>query len=269
MLKDITIGKYYNRKSLIHNLDCRTKLASTILFIIAIFWVKNPIVYIPCFVYVLILYKLANIPISHMIKGLKGFAVLLVFTFIFQSSITAGREIFSIGFITFTYEGIFKAIRLMSRIILMVLSASLLSYTTTPSQMASGLEKSLSFMEKFKVPVHEMAMMVSIAFRFIPVFIEEVNIIMEAQTSRGVDFYSGSVFKRMSKVMPLVIPLFVSAISRSSDLALAMEARGYSSASERTKFRPLVYTKNDFIAYAVAIIISFIIILSRFFISAI
>ena len=263
MLRDITIGKYYNKASVIHQMDCRTKLAGTLLYIIALFFVENPIVYIPCLVYLLILYRLAAIPWSYILKGLRGFALLLLFTFVFQSLITDGRALFSIGIFTVSQEGLLKAVRLVSRIVLMVLMASLLAYTTTPTQMAAGLEKSLGFLEKIKVPVHEMAMMVSIAFRFIPVFIEEVNIIMDAQASRGVDFHSGSIFRRMGKVMPLVIPLFVSAIRRSADLAMAMEARGYSEASERTKYRPLRYTSKDRIAYVIAIVVFVLLILTR------
>lgn len=264
MLRDITIGKYYNQESVIHKLDCRTKLAGTLLFIIAIFLVNQPLIYVPCLVYVLILYRAARVPWEYMLKGLKGFVLLLIFTFIFRSIITEGQELFSIGIFTVTTEGLLKGASLTSRIILMVLMASLLAYTTTPTQMAAGLEKSLGFLERCKVPVHEMAMMVSIAFRFIPVFIEEVNIIMDAQASRGVDFHSGSVFRRMGKIMPLVIPLFVSAIRRSADLAMAMEARGYSDAANRTKYRPLVYSSADRTAYITIIVVFLVLAASRF-----
>ena len=166
MLRDITIGKYYNRASVIHQMDCRTKLAGTLLYIVALFFVKNPVVYIPCLLYLLLIYRLASIPWSYILKGLRGFALLLLFTFVFQSLITDGRALFSIGIFTVSQEGLLKAVRLVSRIILMVLMASLLAYTTTPTQMAAGLEKSLGFLEKAKVPVHEMAMMVSIAVNF-------------------------------------------------------------------------------------------------------
>ena len=260
MLRDITIGKYYNRTSVIHLLDCRTKLAGTLLYIIALFFVEDPAVYIPCLAYLLLLYRLAAVPWSYILKGLRGFALLLLFTFVFQSLITDGTPLFSMGIVTVSREGLLKAVRLVSRIILMVLMASLLAYTTTPTQMAAGLEKGLGFLEKVKVPVHEMAMMVSIAFRFIPVFIEEVNIIMDAQASRGVDFHSGNVFKRMGKVMPLVVPLFVSAIRRSADLAMAMEARGYTDACSRTRYRELVYTSKDRIAYLVILLMTAVVI---------
>ena len=256
MLRDITIGKYYNRTSVIHLLDCRTKLAGTLLYIIALFFVEDPAVYIPCLAYLLLLYRLAAVPWSYILKGLRGFALLLLFTFVFQSLITDGTPLFSMGIVTVSREGLLKAVRLVSRIILMVLMASLLAYTTTPTQMAAGLEKGLGFLEKVKVPVHEMATMVSIAFRFIPVFIEEVNIIMDAQASRGVDFHSGNVFKRMGKVMPLVVPLFVSAIRRSADLAMAMEARGYTDAGSRTRYRELAYTSKDRAAYLVILVMT-------------
>lgn len=220
MLRDITIGKYYNRTSVIHLLDCRTKLAGTLLYIIALFFVEDPAVYIPCLAYLLLLYRLAAVPWSYILKGLRGFALLLLFTFVFQSLITDGTPLFSMGIVTVSREGLLKAVRLVSRIILMV----------------------------------------SIAFRFIPVFIEEVNIIMDAQASRGVDFHSGNVFKRMGKVMPLVVPLFVSAIRRSADLAMAMEARGYTDAGSRTRYRELVYTSKDRIAYLVILLMTAVVI---------
>lgn len=253
MLRNVTIGKYYNCDSMIHQMDCRVKLIGTLTYIISLFFVKNPVIFIPCLVYLLAIYTLARVPWKYMVRGLKGFALLLVFTFIFQSLMGNGRELVSIGVFTITENGILKAIRLVARIILMVLMASLLAYTTTPTQMAVGMEKGLGFLEKFHIPIHEMAMMISIAFRFIPVFIEEVNIIMDAQASRGVDFHSGNIFRRMSKMMPLVIPLFVSAIRRSADLAMAMEARGYTSADNRTRYRELTYTVKDKIAYVVSI----------------
>ena len=220
MLRDITIGKYYNKTSVIHLLDCRTKLAGTLLYIIALSFVEDPAVYIPCLAYLLLLYRLAAVPWSYILKGLRGFALLLVFTFVFQSLITDGTPLFSMGIVTVSREGLLKAVRLVSRIILMV----------------------------------------SIAFRFIPVFIEEVNIIMDAQASRGVDFHSGNVFKRMGKVMPLVVPLFVSAIRRSADLAMAMEARGYTDAGSRTRYRELVYTSKDRIAYLVILLMTAVVI---------
>lgn len=176
--------------------------------------------YIPCLAYLLLLYRLAAVPWSYILKGLRGFALLLLFTFVFQSLITDGTPLFSMGIVTVSREGLLKAVRLVSRIILMV----------------------------------------SIAFRFIPVFIEEVNIIMDAQASRGVDFHSGNVFKRMGKVMPLVVPLFVSAIRRSADLAMAMEARGYTDAGSRTRYRELVYTSKDRIAYLVILLMTAVVI---------
>ena len=152
MLRDITIGKYYNRTSVIHLLDCRTKLAGTLLYIIALFFVEDPAVYIPCLAYLLLLYRLAAVPWSYILKGLRGFALLLLFTFVFQSLITDGTPLFSMGIVTVSREGLLKAVRLVSRIVLMVLMASLLAYTTTPTQMAAGLEKSLGFLEKIKIP---------------------------------------------------------------------------------------------------------------------
>lgn len=256
MIRDITIGKYYNGDSILHQMDCRVKMAGALTYIVALFFVKNPLVYIPCLVYVLGLYALSHVPLRYMGKGLRGFLLLLFFTFLFQSTMGNGRELLTVGVVTITEEGVLRGIRLVARIILMVFMASLLSYTTTPMQMAMGLEKSLGFLRKARVPIHEMAMMVSIAFRFIPVFIEEVNIIMDAQASRGVDFHAGNPFKRMGKMMPLVIPLFVSAIRRSAELAMAMEARGYTDADNRTRYRELVYTARDKIGYAVSLTVA-------------
>lgn len=255
MIRDITIGKYYVSDSLIHRLDPRVKLSGVLLLVISLFFVKNPLFFVPAFIVVFMLYRLATVPLGYMIKGLRAFVVLLLFTFIFRSFFTEGTVILHVGKnLTMTQEGVQKSIQLMSRIIIMVMTASLLTYTATANELAAGMEKGLSFLEKVKIPVHEMAMMISIALRFIPIMIEETNVIMDAQASRGVDFTEGNVFSRMGKVFPIVIPMFMGAFRRSADLAMAMESRGYRDARHRSRLKPLEYTKTDRKAYVLLVV---------------
>lgn len=251
MIRDITIGQYYSSNSRIHDLDPRTKLMGTLVYIIVLFVVRNPVWYLMCLAVLLVLYKMAQVPYSYLLKGLKGIIILLVFTFFFRMICTPGNEIAKVWFFSITEEGIYKAIKMTSRIALMITGAALLSYTTTPRKMADGLEKSFRFLEKIKIPVQEMAVIVMIAFRFIPIMIEELNDLMDAQAARGVEFEHCSVVKKCKNVFSLLFPLFLNTVRRAADLAMAMEARGYSGERETTKMYPLVYKKIDKIAYII------------------
>lgn len=249
MVRDITIGQYYANTSVIHALDPRTKLMGVLVYVAALFLVKNPVLYLVFMGLVLILYRIAKVPFSFLLKGLKGIIVLLIFTFLFRLISTPGTEVAQIWIFHITRQGIVKAISLTFRIALMIVGASLLSYTTTPKEMADGLEKSCAFLEKVHIPVHEMAVIVMIAFRFIPIMLEEMNVLMDAQAARGVEFEKCSVFQKCKNVFTLLMPLFLSTVRRSSDLAMAMEARGYSGEKRISKMYPLVYERNDRIAY--------------------
>lgn len=249
MIRDITIGRYYEGESVIHKLDPRTKLLAVLFYIIILFVIRNPWMYIGSLAAVLILYRLAKVPVSYFGRGLKGIAVLLVFTFLFRLMLTPGAVLFEWGFIQITREGIVKAVSMTARIALMISGASLLSYTSTPKSLADGLEKSFSFLEMIKIPIHEMAMIVMIAFRFIPIMIEELNVLMDAQAARGARFEEGRFFERCRNMCHLLMPLFLSTVRKASDLAMAMEARGYTGQRQSAKMYPLVYKKIDKIAY--------------------
>lgn len=249
MIRDITIGQYYASESPVHRLDPRTKLFGVFVYIVILFLIKNPWWYLFCLVLLLTAYKAAKVPLAYLLKGIKGIAILLIFTFVFRMLATPGNVIWQFHFLSVTQEGVLKAIQMTARIALMIVGASLLSYTTTPKSMADGLEKSLSFLEKIHVPIHDMAIIVMIAFRFIPIIIEELNTLMDAQAARGAKFEEGNVFQKCRGVMTLLLPLFLSTVRRSSDLAMAMEARGYTGESETSKMNPLIYSSHDRLAY--------------------
>lgn len=249
MIRDITIGQYYAKESVIHGLDPRTKLAGTLVYIVALFLVHNPWWYLLCLACVAAVYKMAHIPFSYLLKGLRGILILLIFTMLFRMIITPGMVVFQAGIFEVTREGIIKGISLSARIALMIVGASLLSYTSTPRELADGLERAFAFLEKVKIPIHEMAVIVMIAFRFIPIMIEEMNALMDAQAARGVEFEKCSVLKKCKNVFSLLVPLFLSTVRRASDLAMAMEARGYNGERAGSRMYPLVYSKNDRIAY--------------------
>lgn len=249
MIRDITIGQYYAQDSPIHKLDSRTKLMGVLIYIVALFLVKNPWWYLLLFTVILALYHFARVPYGYLLRGLKGIIILLMFTFIFRLISTPGTPVAQLWIFTITEEGIIKAVSLTVRIALMIIGASLLSYTSTPRELADGLEKAFGFLEKVHVPIHDMAVIVMIAFRFIPIIIEETNVLMDAQASRGVEFEKCSVWKKCRNIFSLLLPLFLSAIRRSSDLAMAMEARGYSGEGETSRMYPLRYHSGDRAAY--------------------
>lgn len=249
-MKDITIGRYYPQNSVIHGLDPRTKLAGLLLYVVLLFIVSEPLGYLPFLAVLLLLYKLAKVPFLYLLKGLKIIVVLLVFTLLFRTLLTPGQEIAHFWIFSITREGIVLGIRLASRIALMIAAASLLSYTTTPRSLADGMEKALSFLQKLGLNIRSLAVTVMIAFRFIPVMIEETNILMDAQAARGAEFENCSVWKKCKNVCTLLMPLFFSSVRRATDLAMAMEARGYKGDNSPTsRMYPLEYKKGDQAAY--------------------
>lgn len=245
MFRDITIGQYYAVDSPVHKLDPRVKLMGTLLYCVLLFLVKNPIWYLPLAVTVLLLYRAANIPLGFVLHSLRGVLLLLCFTFFFRLTLTSGQVLLRLWIFDITREGVVEAVRMTARIALMILGASLLSYTATPREMADGMETGLSFLERFGIPIHSMAVIVMIAFRFIPVMIEEMNILMDAQAARGAEFENCSVWKKCKNVCSLLMPLFFSTVRRSTDLAMAMEARGYQEGAETTRMYPLIYDAAD------------------------
>lgn len=252
MFRDITIGQYYDADSPIHRLDPRTKLFATFIFIAVLFLIKNPVWYVPCLALMLMLFKVAKVPLKFFFKGLKAILILLVLTFLFRMAYTPGDVVCSFWIFDITKQGIYTSIRMTSRIALMITGASLLSYTSTPKQLADGLEKSCGILSRIGIPVHDMAVITMIAFRFIPIMLEELNILMDAQAARGAEFEDAGVITKCRNVVTLLFPLFMSSIRKSGDLAMAMEARGYTGEGNSTKMYPLEYSRTDCLTYILA-----------------
>lgn len=249
MLRDITLGQYYPADSVIHKLDPRVKLFGTLIYIISLFVFKGLPAFILAAIFLVVLIKLSKVPFSYMVKGLKTIVLIMLFAAVFNLFLTPGTKLVSFWIFTITYEGLKNAVVMMVRLIFLIIGTSLMTLTTTPNELTDGLEKALSPLKYIKVPVHEIAMMMSIALRFIPILIEETDKIMKAQMARGADFEYGNLIQKAKNMVPLLVPLFVSAFRRANDLAMAMEARCYRGGEGRTKMKPLHYQKRDRMAY--------------------
>ena len=263
MIRDITIGQYYPADSVLHRLDPRLKLSGTLLFIISIFLFDTFYGYIAVTVFLVSVIKMSKVPLKYIMRGLKAIIVILLFTMFFNLFLTQGDVLVRLGFLKITRQGLYSAIFMGIRLTYLILGSSLMTFTTTPNQLTDGLEKLLSPLRRIKVPVHEIAMMMSIALRFIPILMEETDKIMKAQMARGADFESGGLLKRAKSLIPLLVPLFVSAFRRANDLAMAMEARCYRGGTGRTKMKPLSYKGRDFVAYIVLLMYLGLIITTR------
>lgn len=254
MLRDITLGQYYQTESVIHRLDPRVKLAGTLAFIISLFFFKNFTAYFVAAVFLTVVIKLSKVPFKFMVKGMKAIVFLLMITVLFNLFLTPGEALVSFWKLTITKEGLKTAVTMAIRLTMLIIGSSIMTLTTTPNNLTDGMEKGMRPLKIFKVPVHEVAMMMSIALRFIPILLEETDKIMKAQIARGADFESGNLFKRAKALIPLLIPLFISAFRRANDLAMAMEARCYRGGEGRTKMKPLIYRRRDWIAYVVLLV---------------
>lgn len=254
MLRDITLGQYYPVDSLLHRLDPRVKLMGTLVFIVSLFLFENFIGYIVATAFLVSMIILSKVPFRFMVRGLKAIVVLLLVTVLINLFATPGEAVWSFWKLSITREGIRTAAFMMVRLIYLIIGSSIMTLTTTPKSLTDGLEKSLSPLNKIKVPVHEIAMMMSIALSFIPILLEETDKIMKAQMARGADFESGNVIRRVKSLVPLLVPLFVSAFRRAGDLAMAMEARCYHGGEGRTKMKPLKYKLHDFAGYGVLLV---------------
>ena len=251
MLRDITLGQYYQTESLLHKLDPRVKIAGTLLFLVSLFIVDNFIGYLLAGLFLVIGIKLSRVPLKFIFKGMKAIYLLLLITMLFNLFLTPGTPIFEFWKIKITIEGVKVAAMMGVRLVFLITGSSLMTLTTTPNQLTDGLEMLMNPMKKLHVPVHEISMMMSIALRFIPILLEETDKIMKAQMARGADFESGSLINRAKSLIPLLVPLFISAFRRANDLAMAMEARCYRGGEGRTKMKPLIYKKRDVVAYIV------------------
>ena len=251
MIREITIGQYYPVDSVIHRLDPRTKLAGTLLFIVALFCANNVAGYAIITVFLAAVIKLSNVPFKFIVRGLRAVLVLLLISVLFNLFLTSGTVIWQFKCLKITEEGLRLSVFMALRLIYLVIGSSVMTLTTTPNQLTDGMEQGLRGFAKFHVPVHEIAMMMSIALRFIPILVEETDRIMKAQTARGADFESGGLMQRIKNMIPLLVPLFVAAFRRATDLAMAMEARCYRGGVGRTKMKPLHYSGRDRIAYLI------------------
>jgi len=249
MIRDITIGQYYPADSVLHRLDPRVKLVGTLAFLISLFLFNNFIGYVVAGAFLATMIKISKVPFKFIVRGLKTIVILMLFTVTFNLVLTDGQILWQWRFIKITVEGIELAVFMALRLTFLIIGSSLMTLTTTPNQLTDGLETGLAPLKKIHMPVHEIAMMMSIALRFIPILLEETDKIMKAQQARGADFEEGKLIERAKALVPVLVPLFVSAFRRANDLAMAMEARCYRGGDGRTRMKPLKYNRQDAIAY--------------------
>lgn len=251
MLKDITLGQYYPSDSVLHRLDPRVKLAGTVFYIVALFLANNAAGLLLATVFLALMVALSKVPVKLMCKGIRAIWVLIALTAVCNLFFTSGNDLVRLGFIHITDTGVRNTIFYTIRLVYLVVGTSVMTLTTTPNKLTDGMESGLAPLARLHVPVHEIAMMMSIALRFIPLLAEEADKIKKAQMARGANFEEGNLIDKAKGLIPLLVPLFVSAFRRANDLALAMEARCYHGGEGRTKMKPLHYEKRDFIGYAV------------------
>ena len=263
MLRDITIGQYYPTGSVIHRMDPRVKLFGTLVFLISGFAYQGIAGLLIVTLFLAGMIGISKVPFRYMVKGLRAIMVLMLITALFNLFLTPGEVLIQLWKLKITKEGVRSAIRMAIRLTYLILGTSLMTLTTTPNQLTDGLEKALRPLARLRVPVHEIAMMMSIALRFIPILIEETDKIMKAQMARGASFDEGNLIRKARSLIPLLVPLFVSAFRRANDLAMAMEARCYCGGDGRTKMKPLRYQSLDYKAYAILILYLVLLLMMR------
>ena len=249
MIRDITIGQYYQTKSALHSLDPRTKLIGVLVYLVSLFLFNSISVYIIATIFLVSVIILSRVPLSYILKGMKSMVFILLLTVIFNIFLTPGVPVFTFWKFRITKEGLIIAGYTAIRLLYLIVGSSLLTFTTTPNNLTDGLESLMKPLRAFRVPVHEVAMMMSIALRFIPILLDETDKIMKAQQARGADFEHGNILRRAKSLVPILVPLFVSAFRRANDLAMAMEARCYRGGDGRTKMKPLKYKAQDITAF--------------------
>ena len=263
MLKDITLGQYFPGQSIIHRLDPRTKLIMLVVYIVALFLAESWVSYGLMFLFLVTVIWLSTIPLKSILRGMKPLVMILIFTGVLNLFFTQeGEVIFHFWILTMTTGGLSRAVMMMSRILMLITGTFLLTYTTSPIALTDGLESLMKPLKKIGVPVHELSMMMCIALRFIPTLIEETDKIMCAQKARGADFETGSLMDRAKALIPILVPLFISAFRRADELATAMECRCYQGGEGRTKMKLLRYHLEDFLSYgAGAVLLVMVIVL--------
>ena len=257
MLKDITLGQYFPGNSVIHRLDPRTKLVLLIVYIVALFLAVSWVSYGLMLVVLISCISVSRVPVKAFVNGMKPLIFILIFTGLLNLLFTTGEgaPLLSFWIVSIYAEGIVRAVLMVLRILMLITGTFLLTYTTSPIALTDGLESLLGPLKKIRVPVHELAMMMCIALRFIPTLIEETDKIMSAQKARGADFETGSLMQRVRALVPILVPLFISAFRRADDLATAMECRCYHGGEGRTKMKLLRYKRTDIIAYGASVIV--------------
>ncbi len=266
MLKDITLGQFFPGNSVVHKLDPRTKLVMLVVYIVALFLAVSWVSYGVMLLFLVWCIAISKIPVKSIFRGMKPLVMILIFTGVLNIFFTDGETVLvSFWVITITLEGVVRAFFMMIRILMLISGTFLLTYTTSPIALTDGLESLLGPLKKIKLPVHELAMMMCIALRFIPTLIEETDKIMSAQKARGADFETGSLMQRVKALVPILVPLFISAFRRADELATAMECRCYQGGEGRTKMKLLRYQRRDFGAYGVGVLLlAAVIVLARF-----
>lgn len=254
MIREITLGQYYQTDSVVHRLDPRTKLIMTFMYIVSLFLYTNPYVYSLAFAFLAVAIVVCRVPLKFILRGMKAIVMLILLTVVFNMFLIKGEPLVTFWRLTISKEGLRNAIYMSTRMMMLILGSSIMTLTTTPNNLTDGLESVLKPLRIFRVPVHEIAMMMSIALRFIPILMEETDKIMKAQLARGADFESGNLLKRVKSLVPILVPLFISAFRRANDLAMAMEARCYRGGTGRTKMKPLKYYGKDYVAYGYLIL---------------
>ena len=261
MLKDITMGQFFPGDSIVHRLDPRTKLIMVVLYIAALFTAKSYVSYLAMAAFLIISVRISTIKFKMLFKGLKPLIIVIAFTAILNLFFTTGEHvILQLWRIKLTWEGVRTAAFMMVRLVMLIMGTFLLTYTTSPISLTDGLERIMNPLKKIKVPVHELAMMMSIAMRFIPTLVEETDKIMSAQKARGADFETGSIFERAKALLPVMVPLFISAFRRADELAVAMESRCYHGGEGRTRMNVLHMEKRDWITLVIGVLVLAIIV---------
>ena len=264
MLKDITLGQYFPGDTVAHRLDPRTKLLLVVLYIVGLFCADSVLTYAIMAAAFVLCARVSKVGAKALVRGLKPVLVIILFTGVLNLFFTPGDYLWQFGFLHISRQGLFMAARMVLRIMLLIMGTFLLTYTTSPIRLTDGLERLLGGLKRLHVPVHELAMMMSIALRFIPTLIEETDKIMSAQKARGADFESGNIFQKAKALVPVLVPLFISAFRRADELAVAMECRCYPGGEGRTKLNPLRYAARDYWALAGgAVVTAGVIVLGR------
>lgn len=255
MLKDITLGQFFPGNSVVHRLDPRTKLIMLVVYIVALFMAVGFVSYLLMFLLLAAVIKISAIPVKSIVRGMKPLVMILVFTGVLNLFFTKDGEVLvDFWIITITTGGLYRAVLMVARILMLITCTFLLTYTTSPIALTDGLEALMSPLKKVKVPVHELSMMMCIALRFIPTLIEETDKIMCAQKARGADFENGSLMERAKALIPILVPLFISAFRRADELATAMECRCYQGGEGRTKMKILRYHREDFVSFGFGLV---------------